>query len=101
MGSADTNTRRTGLTCCEGYLINVDSFCSDADASGAGAEQAPQPTEPLESQHAKPVLPRPTGLKRKRAPLHVLSQQQAAAPDAAAEGAPAQQASRSGAALAL
>lgn len=93
----DTCLPRAGLTCCEGYLINVDTFCSDAAVSGAAAEQEPQPSNPGEPEHARPVLPRPTGLKRRRTPLHVLSQRQCAAPGAADVGARTQQNPRSGA----
>ena len=94
-----------GLTCCEGYLINIDSFSSAAEAKAGGAEQQAAPdaeqkqpaTAPLQP---KAVLPRLTGLKRKGAPLHALSRQQqasAVAPvDSLSAGLAEQPATRSG-----
>ena len=72
-----------GLTCCEGYLINVDSFCSAAEAKAGGAEQqAASKAEPLQPAAAplqpRVVLPRPNGLERKGAPLHAPPRQQIA-----------------------
>ena len=70
-----------GLTCCEGYLINVDSFCSAAEVKAGGAEEhAASKAEPQQPAAAplqpRAVLPRPNGLKRKGAPLHALPRQQ-------------------------
>lgn len=69
-----------GLTCCEGYLINVDSFCSAAEAKAGDAEQqAASKAEPQQPAAARlqprAVLLRPTGLKRKAAPVHALPRQ--------------------------
>lgn len=69
-----------GLTCCEGYLINVDSFCSAAEAKAGGAEQQAASDAEPQQPAAAPLQPRavplrPSGLKRKAAPLHALPRQ--------------------------